>query len=194
METIQRNPEIEDGHFDFIRKFLEDLPSTIKKVDAQSIHTERPQRCRALLFSSNSQNIALIGRERSESSYAVFPGGGVEPEDIDAVATVRRELKEELSIDPDDITIYEETALEIEPGVWAFLAIANHSDVELRLGDGPELKRNGISDRGSYNPIWLPLKDFSTINLMPYEVRDAVAQAILSIDTPYDKLSQDISE
>lgn len=192
MEAMQKNPEIEDNHFDFIRIFLKNLPYTVKRVNTQSVRTEKPQRCRTLLFSNDNQSIALIGRERNDSRYAVFPGGGVEAEDINAVATIQRELKEELSINPEDIAIYEDAALEIEPGVWALLAVANHSDIELRLGDGPELERNGTPERGSYSPIWLPLENFSTINLMPYEFRDAVAQA--AVLTHYEKLPQDTSE
>ena len=192
MEHVKNNTEAEINQLEHIQRFLDALPDNIRRVNSTSILTEKPLRCRALLFSQDGQNIALIGRERNGISYAVLPGGGVEEEDSDAISTVQRELQEELSVGHDDIAIFESEALEIEPGVWVFLARAQHPDIVLQLGEGPEQERNGTTERGLYMPGWLPLKNFSSVNLMPYEFRNAVAEAVRVMQ--HDDLSQNVSE
>jgi len=192
MEQIKNNSEAENTQFEHLQGFLNVLPGNIRRIDSNTIRTEKPLRCRALLFSDDGQNIALIGRERNGISYTVLPGGGVEDEDSDAISAVQRELQEELSVEKSDIAVYDEEALETEPGVWVFLAKAKHPDIVLMLGEGPEQERNGKTERGLYLPGWLPLKNFSSVNLMPYEFRNAVAEAARVMQ--HDEVSQNVSE
>jgi 8-oxo-dGTP pyrophosphatase MutT (NUDIX family) len=154
MEQIENKSETDNIQFAHMERFLSVLPSNIRRIDSLTIRGDRPLRCRALFFSNDGQQIALIGRKRNGISYAVLPGGGVEDDDSDAISTVHRELQEELSVRQDDIVVYDNEALEIEPGVWVFLVKAKHPNIILQLGDGPEQEINGKTERGHYFPGW----------------------------------------
>ncbi|MCC9312602.1 MAG: NUDIX domain-containing protein [Candidatus Nanosynbacter sp.] len=182
MEFKDQKSEYICNNLGIVRNLISVLPDSINRIDVLAQNVEggdMPKRCRALLFSNDGKNIAIIGRERDGCSYAVLPGGGVEGADFNAIDTVNRELYEELSIKADQFTVYEEEAIEMEPDVWVFLAVANDKNIELSLGDdSPEAFRNGNSERGFYYPVWLPVENLASLNLRPYHFRDAIAEAI----------------
>ncbi len=174
---IEITPEQGKDRFSFIRDLVKNFPGDAVRISRQEILTNRPNRCRVLLFSMDDNSVALMGRQRGGDSYIVLPGGGVEDYDSDPTMTVVRELLEEFSIDPVDIDIYGNEALELEPGVWVFLAKTNKENVELRLGS-PESERNGTPESGYYQPEWFSLDRVSSENIVPTEFKEKMLQAL----------------
>ena len=108
--------------------------------------------------------VALIKRVRDSSVYFVFPGGGIQQHETPEAAA-KREAFEELGVQ-----------VEIE-GLFAKLAyqgdqyyfMAKRAGGTFGTGVGEEytdLKRQ----RGTYEPVWVELKDLQDIDLKPQEV------------------------
>ncbi|MED0959780.1 NUDIX hydrolase [Bacillus paramycoides] len=110
--------------------------------------------------------IALIKRVREGEKYFVFPGGGIEEGETPEEATKRE--------------VYEELGIHIQ--VKNLIAKVEYKDTEYYYdayvtggvfgsGNGEEFE---LKDRGSYIPVWMPIKELLNINIKPYDVAKSV--------------------
>ncbi len=108
-------------------------------------------------------DILLMRRLKNGQEYFVFPGGGME-EGESLGETLKRELKEELSIDAIDYKI----AFELEnKGQKEIYFLVNKFDGKVELG-GPEKER--MNEDNQYYPEWIKLlKAAGLKNLFPRE-------------------------
>ena len=126
-------------------------------------------RVRAILIQDNL--VLLIHRVKNGQTYWVFPGGGVEEQDTSPEATIKRECREELSLD-----------IEVESG--ELLRTTRKNEIssfyqcgvvagQLGYGDGLEFDN---PERGTYVFAWIPTAQIAKLeNVFPHEVRDYVA-------------------
>ncbi|MED1566707.1 NUDIX hydrolase [Bacillus paramycoides] len=110
--------------------------------------------------------IALIKRVRESEVYFVFPGGGIEEGETPEEAT-KREVYEELGI---HIQVKNLIA-KVEYKGTEYYYDAYVTGGVFGSGNGEEFE---LKDRGSYIPVWLPIKELLNINIKPYDVAKSV--------------------
>jgi 8-oxo-dGTP pyrophosphatase MutT (NUDIX family) len=120
--------------------------------------------------------VALIERHRAGKHYFVFPGGGVDDGESPEQAAVR-EMEEETGL---RVTVQRKLA-EIHFG-WSeqVYYLVNRVDGEFGTGMGEEFTDSDPDDptEGIYNPIWMPLEEFSRHeNVYPHGVAALVADS-----------------
>lgn len=119
---------------------------------------------RALI--ENQGNILFIKRSRNGDVYYVLPGGGVEEDDADPEDALRREIREELSVEGtigDQVFEFFDTFQGVTTHQIIFECVIPTTSVS--LGEGPERKQQ--SPENAYEMIWVPSKDMSTIGIRP---------------------------
>ncbi|KKU90805.1 MAG: MutT/nudix family phosphohydrolase [Candidatus Jorgensenbacteria bacterium GW2011_GWA1_48_11] len=121
----------------------------------------------------DNNKIILIKRVRSNGTYWVFPGGGVEKGE-DKIQALKRECKEELGIDVkvDDLFFnkkVEESDI-IQDQYWY---LCRQIGGRLGTGEGPEFQKDKGYD-GTHNIESILVKDIKNLDLLPKEVRDLV--------------------
>ncbi len=131
------------------------------------------QRVRAILLTGND-SVLLIKRVKpgSSASYWVAPGGGVEHQDADLIATLERELYEELGA----VATVLETAFVLEhqkagKQLEEHFFVCRLLNYDLSKRYGPEFNDPA---RGEYIPEEVPLDAFELchVNLKTPELRD----------------------
>lgn len=136
-------------------------------------HSRVNQRVRAILLTGND-SVLLIKRVKpnSAASYWVAPGGGVEYQDADLIATLERELYEELGafatvLDTAFVLEHQKAGKQLEEHFY----ICRLHDYDLSKRYGPEFKDPA---RGEFIPEEIPLDAFELcrINLKTPELRD----------------------
>lgn len=133
-------------------------------------------RARAIIFSPDGESVIVVKRQRlGQQAYAVIPGGGLEPEDSSALAGVQREIYEELSINPEQIMIFEDSVLIQDEDQWVFIGIANEQFENMELS-GPEKERD-VTVSGTYELAWAPISELDSINLVPDDIRSMIIEA-----------------
>ncbi|MGR3774435.1 NUDIX hydrolase [Bacillus paramycoides] len=110
--------------------------------------------------------IALIKRVRESEMYFVFPGGGIEEGETPEEAT-KREVYEELGI---HIQVKNLIA-KVEYKGTEYYYDAYVTGGVFGSGNGEEFE---LKDRGSYIPVWMPIKELLNINIKPYDVAKSV--------------------
>ncbi|MED0978505.1 MULTISPECIES: NUDIX hydrolase [Bacillus cereus group] len=110
--------------------------------------------------------IALIKRVRESEMYFVFPGGGIEEGETPEEAT-KREVYEELGI---HIQVKNLIA-KVEYKCTEYYYDAYVTGGVFGSGNGEEFE---LKDRGSYIPVWMPIKELLNINIKPYDVAKSV--------------------
>ncbi|EJR53121.1 mutator mutT protein [Bacillus cereus VD107] len=110
--------------------------------------------------------IALIKRVREGEMYFVFPGGGIEEGETPEEAT-EREVYEELGI---HIQVKNLIA-KVEYKGTEYYYDAYVTGGVFGSGNGEEFE---LKDRGSYIPVWMPIKELLNINIKPYDVAKSV--------------------
>jgi 8-oxo-dGTP diphosphatase len=114
-----------------------------------------------------NQHIGLIKRTREGIAYYVFPGGGIEFGE-----TPQREVFEELGV-----TIRMKKLLgRIEYNGTQFYYLANIVGGDFGTGKGEEYT-NPNRNRGTYEPIWVPVGEFSTLDIRPKEIKEMVPKS-----------------
>ena len=135
--------------------------------------TEVNQRVRAILLTGND-SVLMIKRVKpnGSASYWVAPGGGVELQDADLMATLERELYEELGalatvLDKAFVLEHQKAGKQLEEHFY----ICRLHDYDLSKRYGPEFNDPA---RGEYIPQEVPLEPFELrrINLKTPELRD----------------------
>jgi 8-oxo-dGTP pyrophosphatase MutT (NUDIX family) len=153
-----------------------EIPEIMERLNKEVAYipqpSERPQRCRAIIFNPDGTKILGIVRQRpGRETYTVYPGGGVEDEDETAVAAVRRELSEELDLDSDDVYLTGGVLRftdEIGGDQFYYIGLATEEFEDLVI-HGPEAGRDPNSS-GTYAPQWISVAELQAANMQPPEV------------------------
>jgi 8-oxo-dGTP pyrophosphatase MutT (NUDIX family) len=130
-------------------------------------------RNRAGIILIEDGKLALIERHRQGRHYFSFPGGGVDEGETDEQAAIR-EAEEELGIRVEIIHKAAEVLRENKRKQVYFLV--RHVDGKFGTGTGEEY---GKFDPvfGTYNPIWMPIENVLTENVVPKKLARLVADA-----------------
>ena len=131
-------------------------------------------RSRAIII--RNRHIALIKRQRDGHTYYVIPGGGMETGETPEQTAIR-ESREELGL---NISIDRLLAKVIFHGREQFYFYARVTGGHFGTGKGPEMTGKYPPERGTYTPVWVPLKDLERINLFPPSIAQLVADSAKS--------------
>ena len=132
-------------------------------------------RVRAIIISQNK--IILIKRIKSNETYWVFPGGGVEPNEAKEEALIR-EIKEELGLDIKVKELFLERPSD-KPGTEGITEYFFKAEViggKLGSGDGPEYQNNTYYE-GAHEIDLVNINDLPKINFKPEEVKNLVIKS-----------------
>ena len=111
-----------------------------------------------------NNKVGLIKRIREGTVYYVFPGGGIE-EGETPEAGAKREAFEELGV---NVKVNECMAKVEFNGTQSFF-LAEIIQGTFGTGQGEEYT-DGIRGRGTYLPMWVDIKELSSIDVKPKEV------------------------
>lgn len=128
-------------------------------------------RSAAILIHKNS--LALIERHRAGMHYFTFPGGGVNDGETPEQA-VLREVHEELGIQVRVLRLVAKLWFRRNP---QFFFLVEQLGGEFGTGAGEEYSSERDPARGTYHPIWMPLLDLSTKNVLPRSIAGLVIQS-----------------
>jgi len=107
--------------------------------------------------------VLLLRRIKNGQEYYCFPGGGIEKGET-AEITMKREIKEELSL---DVQSYEKLFDIVNLGGREFYFLVKNYSGEPRLG-GPEKER--MNEQNQYYIEWIDFSELGkTTNLYPEE-------------------------
>ena len=143
------------------------------QIDLTPWQTSSPERCRIILADKSATQIVGIKRQKSgRAPYVVFPGGGIEKTDKTPLATIERELREELGLDTSEYTLSNlGIAVNDEFGhQFYFLAEIHDKTVSFKM-DGPESNRD-ITVSGTYAPQWYQLGNIDQVNFVPEDIKN----------------------
>jgi len=153
-------------------------PAIIEKLSKEGFTPDpesRPKRCRAIIFNPDGTKVLGIKRKRPDrEEYVVYPGGGVEEYDATAMDTVRRELSEELGIDPNQ-TPLTGTVIELN-SEYFYIGIAKEEFKNLVVG-GPEATHD-VAVSGTYEPGWFYVHELADINFQPHEINTLILKSV----------------
>lgn len=117
--------------------------------------------------------LALMERNKQGRHYFAFPGGGVDEGETDEQAAVR-EAEEELGI---RVEVVLKAAEVRRPGRRdQVYFLVNWAGGEFGTGTGEEYDEPDEFN-GTYNPIWMPLEDVLTKNVVPRQLADLVVRS-----------------
>jgi 8-oxo-dGTP diphosphatase len=128
-------------------------------------------RNRAGIILIKDNNLALIERHRSERHYFSFPGGGIDKGESPREAAIR-EAEEELGV---VVEIKQKVALVVLWEKTQHYFLAENFSGEFGTGTGDEYGEYNPK-HGTYHPLWMPLEDVSTNNVLPRELADLVVR------------------
>lgn len=128
-------------------------------------------RSRAIVV--KNQHIALIKRLRDGREYYVIPGGGMEPGETPEQTAIR-ESREELGV---AIAIERLLAKVTFRGRDQYFFLARVTGGHFGTGTGPEMTGKYPPERGTYTPVWMPLKEIARIPLFPPSIAELVGEA-----------------
>jgi 8-oxo-dGTP pyrophosphatase MutT (NUDIX family) len=128
-------------------------------------------RTRSAIILIEDNKLALIERYRAEKHYFAFPGGGVDQGESPQQAAIR-EAEEELGI---VVEVKQQVAEVFFNGNTQYYFLAEKLSGEFGTGTGEEY---GEYDpvHGTYHPIWMPLADVLTRNVLPRELANLVVR------------------
>ena len=127
---------------------------------------------RAAVILLQDNQIALIERHRAGQHYFTFPGGHVEPGETPEQAAVR-ETREELGVEVNIQRLVAEIWWHDRPQYYYLVALAGGV---FGSGTGEEM-HNPPPERGSYQPLWVPIRDLLELPVLPRPAALMVVQA-----------------
>lgn len=130
------------------------------------------QSARALLFDRDRRLVLIKRTKPGQKPYWVAVGGGLEPEDTDAEAALRREVFEELGGRIDQVRQVFLIADDLPEGVGLqHVFVARLTSMDLAARTGTEFAEPG---RGTYEVVSVPAtRDaLSALNLLPPQLAD----------------------
>lgn len=108
--------------------------------------------------------VALIKRLHAGSVYYVFPGGGIQKHETPKAAA-KREAFEELGVQVEIEGLF--ATIYYEGNQYFFMAKRTGGTFGTGLGEEyTDLDRH----RGTYEPVWVELRDVNELNVKPPEV------------------------
>ena len=126
-------------------------------------------RIRSGIILIEEDKLALIERHRAGRHYFTFPGGGVDEDESPQEAAIR-EAEEELGI---AVEIKQKVAEVFFKGNTQYYFLAEKLRGEFGSGTGEEYGEYNPM-HGTYQPLWIPLADVLTRNVLPRELADLV--------------------
>ena len=128
-------------------------------------------RNRAGVILIEDNKLALIERHRTGRHYFSFPGGGID-EGESPQQTAVREAEEELGI---RVEIKQKAVEVLFNGYTQHYFLVKKLSGEFGTGTGEEYgEYNPV--HGTYHPLWMPLADVLTHNVLPRELADLVVR------------------
>jgi 8-oxo-dGTP diphosphatase len=127
---------------------------------------------RAAIVLLQDDKIALIERHRAGMHYFTFPGGHVETGETPEQAAVR-ETKEELGLDVSILRLLAEVWWHDRPQYYYLVEVIGGN---FGSGTGDELL-HPLPERGSYQPVWVPVQDMLALPVLPHVLAVMIVQA-----------------
>jgi len=121
-------------------------------------------RAAALLIQNGS--IAVMERYRGGRHYFTFPGGGVDEGETVEVAVVR-EIEEELGL---QIRVTKHVATVWFNGNRQEYFLVEQTGGTFGAGSGEEFTAGYDEARGTYHPMWIPVRELLANPVLPEEV------------------------
>ena len=122
-------------------------------------------RARSSVVIIENDKVLLIERNWDGAIYYVFPGGGIE-EGEERESAAKREALEELGV---EVYVNECIAEVTYKGSRQYFYLAEIISGKLGTGQGEEYT-DETRGRGTYKPMWVYLKELSSIDVRPMEV------------------------
>lgn len=123
----------------------------------------------ATIIIENGQ-VALIKRTKPHMTYYVFPGGGLEEGETPEQAAIR-ETYEEIGV---HVRIQRPFKILEQSGTQHFF-LADIIGGKFGPGIGEEYT-DASPQRGGYEPIWLDIKDLSSLDVRPKEIIELITE------------------
>jgi 8-oxo-dGTP diphosphatase len=111
----------------------------------------------------DESRVALMRRVREGQTYFVFPGGGIRSEETPADAAVR-EAREELGV---RVILGPRLLIEEFRGQTVHYFSALIVGGEFGTGAGEEIRASGLTERGTYDPVWMELSELPSHDVRP---------------------------
>lgn len=129
-------------------------------------------RVRAIIMKNDS--FLTMKRVKSNETYWVFPGGGVEDGEENVGAMIR-ECKEELGVDVEVLELmFENSFVRKEDGEQReYFYKCNIIGGELGTGDGPEYQENSGYE-GTHELEWINLGELKNFDIRPVEIKNGL--------------------
>ncbi|GGA60727.1 NUDIX hydrolase [Ornithinibacillus halotolerans] len=119
-----------------------------------------------------NDKVALIKRERENSVYYVFPGGGVESEKGETpIDAAKREAIEELGVEVKINKLFSE----VQFNGTQYFFLAETTNGLIGTGKGEEYT-NKERNRGTYEPMWIEINELTKMDVRPKEVAEQIYQ------------------
>ncbi len=128
-------------------------------------------RAAAIILQNNS--VAMIERNRAGQTYYLFPGGQIEDGESQ-IATVVREIKEELGL---DVMVGQLVAEIVFKGKSQFHFLAKIVSGKFGSGKGLEILGLVPTEYGTYAPVWVPIKELKDRDVRPRVVAELVERS-----------------
>lgn len=130
------------------------------------------KRVRAIIVRDDS--LLTVKRVKSNETYWVFPGGGIENGE-DNISAIIRECKEELGVDVEVLELMFETSfVRKEDGERReYFYKCNIIGGELGTGAGPEYQENSGYE-GTRELEWIKLSDLKDFNIRPVQIKNGL--------------------
>jgi 8-oxo-dGTP diphosphatase len=134
-----------------------------------NILSREHDRVRAIII--NAGRILLIHRVKSDSSYWVIPGGGVELNESHQQA-IERECREEIGVEVEMGKLFLQRTSDIlkTKNRQEFFYLCDIVAGEIGTGQGPEFQP-GLYYEGEHIIEWVELDKLENLNLKPEEVK-----------------------
>lgn len=145
-------------------------------------------RAGAILYDEGK--LALIERRRGGETYYLLPGGTVEEGETPEAACVR-EIREELNLDV-EITA-ELASLTFRESLQRYY-LCRMTGGTFGKGDGPEYSAVLPPERGTYEPVWVPLDELSQKDVRPKCVISLFLACLASGFTGLPRRYQDLGD
>jgi len=129
-------------------------------------------RTRAGIILLKENKLALIERHRQGRHYFAFPGGGVDEGETPEQAAIR-EAEEELGIQVKIVKLIAEVTFNMNAQYYFLVEWVGG---EFGTGTGEEYE--GFDPKhGTYLPLWMPLTEVPTQNVLPRELAELIVQS-----------------